>query len=246
MGTIRTLSETQLKNRREKYEAIVNNNIRNSHVDVNTPELAYLFGILWGDGSIYNSNFPTKNKYIYIGINESDFLDIKYLFKENWRINSRMRKNRSKFITEAVNFDVNLSSFLYKNDYSEKSLKSPSKILSHIPKNLKHYFWRGYSDADGCFYISKNKKVFQYALAGSYDQDWSDFENLLKLLNIQYTVKKSFLKNSKYSVVRFCKKADFIKFGEYIYQGTEIGLSRKFDKVIEAKANVHQCQHSEK
>ncbi len=239
MGTFRSLSEIQLKNRREKFESIVENNIKNSHLEINSSKLAYLLGLIWGDGCIYQATYKGKNKFVYLGLLTEDFKEIEKLFDSNWRIKSRIRKNRTKSVTEALNHDVNFSSFLFKNDYAEKSFKSPSKILTHVPENLKHYFWRGYSDADGCFYISKDKRKFQYALAGSYEQDWQDFENLLKSLSIKYTLKRTRLKSSKYSIVRFCKKSDFIKFGEYIYQGDEIGLSRKLNKVIEAKSNVH-------
>ena len=241
MGLLRNLSEVQLKKSREKYEVIVQNNITNSYLDVNTPELSYLLGLIWGDGCIYNAKHKGRNKFIYLGINAEDFSDISHLFND-WFVSSRTRKNRSKKITEARNHNINFASFLFKNDFSEKSFKSPTKILKYIPNELKHYFWRGYSDADGCFYISKNKKTFQYAMAGSYEQDWSDFEELLKSFNIKYTIKRSHLKNSKYSVVRFCKKSDFIKFGEYIYQGNWLGFARKLNKVIEATSNIRQYQ----
>lgn len=240
MGLMRSLSEIQSKNRKEKYKNIVKNNITNSYLDINTPELSYLLGLLWGDGCLYNAKDEGRNKYIYLGLISKDFDDIKHLFHENWKITSRLRKNRTAPITEAVNFDINFASFLFKNEFHIKSFKSPSLILSQIPDNLKHYFWRGYSDADGCFYVSKNKKTTQYALAGSYEQDWSDFEELLKSLNIKYTVKRSFLRNSKYSVVRFCKKSDFIKFGEYIYQDSKFGMLRKYKKFREATPNAHE------
>ena len=232
-------SEKSLLARRVKYKNTVSNNILNCHLDVNTPELSYLLGLLWGDGSLGNTKNEGRNKYVYLGINTEDFEDISYLFK-NWHNSSRIRKNRTKGISEVKNYDVNFSSFLFKNGYADKSIKSPSLILKHIPDDLKHYFWRGYSDADGCFYVSKNKKTTQYALAGSYEQDWTDFEDLLKSLNIKYTIRRAYLKNSKYSAVRFCKKSHFIKFGEYIYQGKVFGLNRKYRKFTEVIPNVHE------
>jgi intein-encoded DNA endonuclease-like protein len=242
----RKLSKKSLQSRRLKNIKRISEIIENSYILIDDFKMAYTLGLLWGDGSIYNSENSGRNKYVYLGINNTDFSDVKHIFDENWYIKSRIRKNRSKIITEARNHNINFAAFLYKNDYSEKSFKSPSKILKHIPDKLKHYFWRGFSDADGCFYISKDRKKFQYALAGSYDQDWSDFESLLSKLDIHFSVRRAHLKKSSYSVVRFCNRRDFLKFGEYIYQGDELGLSRKFSKFIEAKTNAHQCRDNEK
>jgi len=233
-------SKKALLKNQNRFKSIVIDNIDNSHLIINSPEFAYLLGLLWGDGSIYNSKYEGRNKYVYIGINESDFEYVRHLFDNDWIIKTRTRTNRTNSITEAKNHNVNFSSFLFKNKYHEKSIKSPTDILTNIPENLKHYFWRGYSDADGCFYVSKNEKTFQYALAGSYEQNWKDFEDLLKSLDIKYTVKRSELKKSKYSVVRFCSKTDFLNFGKYIYQGKFFGFDRKYEKFIKAMPNVHE------
>lgn len=240
----RKLSDFFVHKRKTKNKQRIDDILNNSFLTVDSPQIAYLLGIIWGDGSLYNGQQEGRKKYIYLGILTSDFDDIKNIFDENWRIKNRVRKNRKKSITEAINHNSNFSAFLYKNDYNDKSVKSPTNILQKIPENLKHYFWRGYSDADGCFYVSKSKKCFQYALAGSYQQDWKEFEKLLQKLDIKYTLKKSILKTSKYSVIRFCKKADFIKFGDYIYKGEQFGLKRKYNKFIMAIPNTHEYPHT--
>ena len=199
-------------------------------INIKTPEQAYLFGFLWGDGHLKCSN---GSFYPYLGIVEKDFSIISYIF-EGWNITNRSRSKNRQRICEAIKFDREMGLFLLKNDYLQKSYVSPTKILHHISVDLLNYFWRGFSDADGCFYINEKNHIYQYILSGSYKQDWTDVENICKQLNIVYTVTQ-ITNNGKHkqyhsSRVRIVGKNNVKKMGDFLYAGKMFGLQRKYEK----------------
>lgn len=192
------------------------------------PEEIYLLGLIWADGYI-----NTKNRNLVVI--ESKKVDLEKLipiFKHSgdWNISSRKRHNRSESLSIQTS-NKRLTTFLIENDYDKKSLVSPDKILSKIPDNLKHYFFRGVIDGDGCFYSNIKNYCYQFSLAGSYEQDWLFFEKKCNDLGIQYGIARRTQKKSKNSIIRITNKKDIEKIGQYIYDGypqDEIGLLRKY------------------
>jgi hypothetical protein len=197
---------------------------------------------LWGDGYL---SHPKNNFCIYptIQIQREDYEKIIDTFQSigKWKTYYRTRENR-KEQGNGVLCDNIWGYFLKNNDYLIKSEVSPSKILSHIPNELKHYWWRGYIDADGCFYTRNN--VYQFSLAGSYNQDWSESEKLLASLGVKFSVKKRIQnKKSKSSIVSISNRNGIILFGEYLYGGKiSIGLKRKLDKFLIIKNSVNRIR----
>ncbi len=152
----------------------------------------------------------------------------------NWSVTYRQRPNRKPQAAATLcNSDV--GRFLLQHDYLEKD--SPTKILGIIPSIYKHYWWRGYVDADGCFYYNRKNYIRQFSISSRFDQNWSELFNMLLSVGVNdfyyYQAdlsKKKKPKNSKYSEVKVCQKEAIIKIGQYIYDGNDIGLSRKRDK----------------
>ena len=200
---------------------------------ISQPEEAYTLGFMWGDGYL---NHPVKTQccYPYIGIEKNDFDSLLKTFCSigKWRVYYRKRINR-KEQGECLLCDNKWGFFLRNNDYENKSTVSPSKILIHIPDHLKMFWWRGYVDADGCFYLGKTR-TRQFSLAGSFEQDWSEFEKLLCSLGIsKYSIKRRVQnKKSKSSIVGIFNQLDIEKLGNYLYgnEPLKIGLKRKYDK----------------
>ncbi len=197
---------------------------------INSPEIAYILGFIWADGYVRkNKNANT----IKIDINTKDFNDLKYIFDTtgNWRYYHYTRKEGYKSTTITTN-NRPIVDFLINNDYNNKSLLSPNKIIECVPKKLQHYFFRGWSDGDGCFYFSEKNKSF--TMVGTYEQSWDSLCNILNLLKIKNKVtKKINSKNQKCSVVVLSDKESIIKWGNYIYKNfkkEKIGLERKYKK----------------
>ena len=197
-------------------------------INVNEKEAAYLLGFIWADGYLYNGQ---KSHVINMQILSSDMNDILHLFQKygKWNVYTKKAKGMRKQATVVTTTNKMLYHFLKENNYEEKSLESAHLILEKIPDDLKPYWWRGYSDGDGCFYVSD--KAAQFCFAGSLNQDWKFVEDLLNQLNLKYKIARRKSKKGNSSVIRMSNRQDIIEFGKYIYNNYDgIGLKRKFDK----------------
>jgi hypothetical protein len=144
------------------------------------------------------------------------------------RIDSRTKTNP---VTNAYICDKSLHDFLVEHFYLEKSIKSPEKILSKIPKELIVYFLLGMIDGDGCFYY-KEKMSNQFYLTGTIEQDWSSFITIFESIDVRVKHIKIENKN-KSSFIRVTNVKDIKKIGDFIYSTIEedsIGLKRKYEK----------------
>ena len=199
--------------------------------DIKSKDVSYFLGLLWADGHV-----SKNNNMVNIECNSEDMLSFRKSLDSfgNWSFYNRKRERNKiecKPLTNVYICDSLLKSFLVENDFLEKSIKSPTKILSKIPKELVKYFLLGIIDGDGCFYFKKGKSN-QFYLSGTYNQDWSQFEILFKSIGVD--IKKIKVENkSKYSAIRVTNVNDIKKIGDFIYSSIEkdnIGLKRKYEK----------------
>lgn len=197
------------------------------------PEYIYILGYIWADGYIYN----IKNKYNIELYTSKDSVNIKKIIMKTgkWCIKKRIKylKKTNKFY-ENYTFTVSdkkINNFLIDLDFNKKSYISPYKILNLIPHNLKHHFYRGYSDGDGSFSLYNNEKTCKYGLTSSLEQDWHHIEKLFKYLKINiYKIYKYKRKTGNFTYVSISNKSDIIKLGDYLYKNSyDIRLERKYD-----------------
>jgi hypothetical protein len=207
-------------------------------IDEMSKESAYILGLLWADGSLGND----KNCSVKVEIVKEDLQNLSRIFNATgkWNYYERVRGDWKPIASYSINNRI-FFNFLIENDYKNKSLVSPFKIIDIIPENLKHYFFRGLIDGDGCFYINQKQYTYQFTVTSSYEQDWSYLENLLKNHDVKYSICKRQSINKKtgkmnsFSVLRITNKNDIKKFGEFIYKdydSDEMGLNRKY-KIFE-------------
>jgi len=201
-------------------------------------ESAYLLGLLWADGFIYSKK---RNNRVCLECVRTD-IDIFYpifLTTGNWHVYYRTRKNRQPQGT-IVSSNKILVDFLLSHGFGPHTFNSADSILSLLPDYLKKYWFRGLIDGDGCWYINKRNKAYQFSLSGSYEQDWTYFKNYLKSFDIKYGIQKRIVPNgNKYSMVRITNKKDIIKFGDIIYENyskDNLGLFRKYNKYLQIKS----------
>jgi hypothetical protein len=200
-------------------------------ITIDTPEKAYSLGFLWGDGYLSKANPKTELYYISMEILEEDMQQIKPFLSSLGNWTGYVRKRNKKHTFCAILCDPVLGLFLKNNDYDKKSLVDPNKILSIIPEDLQHYWWRGYSDADGCFYVRKNKRWGAFTIVGNIKQEWRSLINLMDILKINYKNQTKINKNSQCSIVTIQNREGIISFGNYLYQdNNKICLNRKYEK----------------
>ena len=236
---LRLTKEIRTKNQSKNPEKCnINPNLFYS---ADTKEVVYLLGLIWADGFLNSSN-NGRNYNLGFTMIKKDIENIKPMldFIGKWHYYERKQAVESwKSSINVITNNKRIFDFLVQNDYDKKSYISADKILNKIPDNLKHYFFRGLIDGDGCFYYyipEKGSTLRQFTLVSTYKQDWSYFESLCGKLNIKYKIKRIISKKSSSSIIRITNKDGIKKLGNYIYNGKEddnIGLIRKFIKFKE-------------
>jgi len=208
-----------------------NHNIdENLFFNIKDPIVAYFLGLLWSDGHIISKGNGKENS-IKIESKKSDLTEIIDHLNSmgKWTISYRTRPGRQEQMLISTS-NRKLVDFLVEHGYLNKKIESADKILNKIPDELKHYFFRGLSDGDGCFYQNIKNKCTQFSIASTIEQNWSYVETVFKNLNIKYKIVITEKLSSKSSIIRITNKKDIIKFGYYIYFGEKFGFSRKYIK----------------
>ena len=203
------------------------------NIDLENKYFCYVLGIIWADGSICK-----KTNKVTISLVEQDMRDIKYIFDKVGNWNSTHHNNSERGYKDQLSLNVSDKPFKYFltiNDFIEKSIISPDKIINSMPTNNVKYFIRGVVDGDGCFYQNKKNYTRQFAITSTYEQDWTYIVNILNSLECKYKIDRVLNKKSKYSSIRINNR-DIIKFGRYIY-GDFFGLTRKYNKFLEIESS---------
>jgi len=225
----RRLSEGRIKEK-QPHEYKVN---PTQFIDVSTPEAAYILGILWADGYIFIRQKGNRSiNEVRLTIVQDDFENIRNVFMRTgkWATPTFQQEGRKRKV-HCVTSNKHLAQYLSANDYQSKTYTSASKILSHIPDHLKHYWFRGLIDGDGCFTFGRS---YRFSICSAYEQDWEYVETLLKYMNIKYSIYRTTSHlGHKHSTINIVNRAGIKKLGDYIYNGYEsdhIGFIRKYQK----------------
>jgi hypothetical protein len=218
----------QEKYQNERMSDDFNVNI-DQFIDIKKPEVAYILGFLWADGYVIRNE-------IRLEILKDDLDAIKPILDSigKWTYSYRDRDG-CRTSGRATTSNKKLKEVLVKNDYDKKSYMSADKILSIIPMELKHYFFRGLIDGDGCIYSNKNKKTI--SISGSHKQNWFFINNLCNELNISSYTYRYIRLTGSYSTIEI-NGNNAITLGEYIYKDYLFGLKRKHDKFIKMKKHT--------
>ena len=207
--------------------------------NMSNPIIAYFLGLLWADG-VVNFSFASLSNVIDDGKCFYETIKSVGRFVTYLHI-PKNGIDKPQFIIKMGHTVI--ASYLMSMDYGIKSQTTPTKILSTIPDDLKNYFWLGVFDGDGnCYQHPRNRRQGKVCFAGSYEQDWSDLEQLLKSLGIRYKINKTINKKGQKSstVTSFCLY-EICKLENYFYKNYNndgIGLKRKYDKFQLIKSNT--------
>ena len=207
-----------------------------------TPEAAYVLGLLWADGYLLKKKGSYKIRLENLTADAATFRPV--LFQAGrWTESSRERPGRQSQTTFTTS-NRDLHEFLSSNDYLVKSSASADSILATIPEALRCFWFRGYFDGDGCFYLNTAQHLYQVSFAGSYSQNWTFVTTLLDSLNIKHQIvrreqMRKHAPSTRSSVVRFGGKDQLLRFGRYIYSGIPtIGLNRKRRKFLQVASSI--------
>lgn len=202
--------------------------------DLENPFNVYLLGLWWADAHVCHG--LTAHCCV---LEDAEWLDplirdfgVKTIYG-TYRNQANRKKMRPQWVMR-IN-SVDLSDFLMKYDYHIKSGASPDKLLSDIPENLRHLWWRGYFDGDGTIHP---KPAIYVSFCSVKEQDWSFFHNCMRDLGIdRYGLRRVCYNNGKWchSTVSLNITNHVVKLMKWIYQDWEInklGLERKYLKYL--------------
>lgn len=198
--------------------------------DLTRPDTCYLLGLIWGDGTLTVSGFA-------LTMATEDLKEVDWILKELGPIASHIVRPKKEHYKEATSYSVackELLEWMTDRGYKTKSYGTPSRLLNEMPADNRHHFFRGYFDADGHWGLGKQGKgsfCSRWTVTGDYLQDWTEVENLLKSLGLQYRIQKGVVKMGRHSSIRMSDSRSIIRLGEYVYQGggsQGISLSRKY------------------
>jgi len=199
-----------------------------------TPEFddmqSYALGLLWADGYLY----VNKSRSLKFSCVEKDFYDFEHSLSKLGKLSylKRTRIGRQPQIDAYIR-NYGLTKWLFDNDFCNKSKISPNKILENIRKEYHKDFLRGWIDGDGCFYVNLKRKMFQFSISGTYEQDWTSLTNLLDDIGVSYKIDRRIRhEKSKSSTVRSCGYKNINKIVKYIYNNHSMCLKRKYDKAM--------------
>lgn len=204
-------------------------------LNINTKEIAYILGLIWADGNISFANNNAKTPIVKHTSKPSDNVIFLKILNSVGSWNSFSNKNIGSYAKTPKMISTNwissrlLGEFLINHNYKLKHL-SPDLILSKIPPNLKHYWFRGYFDGDGSVTI-KYKGHHSIAFTSCAEQDWGFVVSLFHEIGIlNYKIRIINSRGGKSSQIRVSNKSDLLKFEEYLYlnySDDELGLPRK-------------------
>lgn len=204
--------------------------------DLNNKYWAYFLGFFWGDGCFGANGKPTTPK---VTILKSDADVIFPVFAQilSFQYREYTQPNGKVASVALFNFDrKNLMKLLADNDYLSKAISPHTKILKNIPENLHNYFWRGFFDADGCFFKTVNGSGGVFSVVSDIRQDWSAAKKMFSSIQVENLqeyrdVEKNGNKSSK---LILANGKGIKKLFYYLYpDGFDFGLERKFLKASE-------------
>lgn len=188
-----------------------------------TPELAYLIGFFWADGSISN-----ENGYIIelVAVDCAEVSKVIDRISVPYKTYSRSRANRQP------QQSIRITDPLFTNELRKlgmSSYRDQAPLVELIPEEVRSYYYLGFSDGDGNFYYNKEYGLNQYTLSGRYNQDWNYLVKQLGELNIDSKIRRIQGPKSSYSALRFTGRERIRRWTQYLYpKDYEFGLKRKY------------------
>lgn len=208
---------------------------------VDSPEAAYILGLLWADGYVI-SNQDRGEVRLSLVKEDADEVAPTFLKTGQWRLHERQPTDkRSQTVRRLTGWiethNRPLADYLLSKDYGAKGHVSADKILETIPAHLRHYWFRGLFDGDGSLYLNPDGKHVAFGISSSFEQDWSYLAALFDSWgDDHYRVHRKVVhEKSRFSKFDVVRRASILKFCEYIYQSYEqdkIGLTRKWGKYM--------------
>jgi hypothetical protein len=201
-------------------------------------DIAYLLGMLWADGSVC---FSTSSPSVILSQVATDMVDLRPILERTgqWRFTYRPANGSHQESARAYTSNRPLAEHLGAHGYRAKSKVSACAIIQTIPVELRHLFFRGLFDGDGCLHFRRGEKQrVALTIASDYEQDWTFMEKLCQELRVDYRINRivhrertACGRQHRASTFWINRHRSIHAFLSYVYCGREadgLGLNRKW------------------
>lgn len=201
--------------------------------DVWTPEMAYILGFFYADGSLEYA--PTiRGKYVRFTSCDKDILMlIKNALHSDHPLHMRTPQSGNNSFMLRIGDQI---LFERLQTFGATTNKSLTMKFPNVPKDYLSDFLRGYFDGDGCVFIEYKKLVngskSVKRLHTSFTSGSNRFlEEIHYLLKSKLSIESKLYKNNNTYQIRYNTKSS-IKLFTFLYQNTnnKIMLNRKYNK----------------
>lgn len=231
------MNEYGIKNAKTIYDIIQRNGrdklIANKKYNVNeefftiidTEEKAYWLGFLYADGYVrmkYNRSGELRLK---LGLKDRNHIE---LFTKSINSSHKIKDIISSVTVKGIKhisecstlsiYNTKIVQDLYKHGCTNN--KTFTIRFPNLNKDLERHFIRGYFDGDGCVYNRKNTNKLEINIISNY----SFISDLLNIVGCGYIHK-----HGRVYTWNLYKKSDVQLFYNYLYDNSNIYLSRKKD-----------------
>jgi hypothetical protein len=215
---------------------------------IDTEEKAYFLGFILADGCIYAANYPSRpSSSLNLEIHEKDKYILEKL-KSELQVNKKICTRKAKKCCH-IRFSSNkLCQDLSKYDIvPHKTFKAKIPKLNLIPDSLKHHFFRGLFDGDGCIYSGTTKtqrKYFVFNIVGTLDV-CKGINDHFKTFLTEENLNKNLLLNKNIYNIYYRKLISLKRIYNFLYKDATIFLTRKEEKFrtifsVKYKKNFNQ------
>lgn len=208
----------------------------NDYINISNPRIAYIFGLIWTDGTVVFSNNKSKTPIIKHTCVDYDCISSDLIFKSlNWR---NFKSNNDKSIGKnrmSTNWVSNreLGEYLIENGYRDKN--NGTFIYKNFDEYTSH-FLRGIFDGDGCITISNSKSKYKQTaiyFSSSSEQNWDYLCEILDKIEVRYKIRKNIDNIGESSQLYINNSESIYNLCEFMYKDSvNIRLERKYNKYL--------------
>ena len=207
-----------------------------------SPNMAYILGLIYADGSLIDVRKSSRTQYFSISSCDKCLLiKVKSALKSNHKISIRKAKMifiKGKEYLRSDHYRLRVGSKkMYKSLISRglSTKKSLTMKFPSMPNEYLSYFLRGYFDGDGCVYI-RNFENTKSRLCVIFTNGSLDFLISLKeIFSDKFIVFGGGIYHGIGAYRLRYEKIDGIRILKYLYQNIELApfLDRKYTKFQE-------------
>lgn len=231
-GKLHSLFERYGLKTRSRSKSIRKYDICETYFDsIDTPNKAYILGFLYADGC-----HVTNKDTVTLALQEGDrkiLEDIKQEIQTNKPL-QYVQPKTSELCNSKGQYKLSITNKHMAQALEQAGLVPRKSLVLTFPtwldKELYSHFIRGYLDGDGCIYLNTSTLRCRVSFISAYNFCNTVTEILMDVLGIKSHLRHTRNASDTCYTVEINKTTDIYKFLDWIYDGADLYLERKYQK----------------